>query len=377
MKYVELWNKINSLRPHATNGDLIVTGDMLRNQVVETAKLFLGCKEGDERHKAILDTYNNRNPLPRGYEVQLDDAWCATTTSAWDIMCGIADYTPIECSCLQQINIAKKLDMWVESDSYVPKPGDRMMYDWEDTGSGDNKGNPNHTGLVEKCDNGIITIIEGNYKNGCNRRTKNVNARYIRGYICPDYDKIAVLITNTLIVAGFVDVPKGVYFEKELEWAKKNNVVYGIDETHFGPTISTTRAQIVTLLYRLYGKNAKVAVNMPFTDVDSISFYYDALKWAYENDIVEGISDTEFAPHRICTRAEVVVMLYRIEGKPSPRLAYSTFDDVPASVWYNDAITWAWENNLVKGVSATMFAPNDDLLRRDTVCLLYRYYNCF
>lgn len=372
--YVELWNKIDAIK---NDNSVVVTGDALRAQLVEIARLFIGCSEGDDRHKAILDTYNNRKPLPRGYKVQLDDAWCATTTSAWDIMLGIADSTPIECSCLQQIEIAKKLGIWVEDDSYVPKTGDRIMYDWEDNGKGDNTGNPNHTGLIEKCVNGVSTIIEGNYKDGCNRRTKNVNARYIRGYICPDFDKLAAIITNTRIVAGFVDVPRGVYFEKELEWAKENNVIYGIDELHFGPTLSTTRAQMVTLLYRLYGNNAKIEVNLPFTDINDGEFYCDALKWAYKDNIIKGITETEFAPHVACKRAEVVAMLHRIEGSPEPNLRYSGFDDVPADAWYNDAITWAWENELINGVSATMFAPTDDILRRDTVCLLYRYYNCF
>lgn len=374
MTYTKLWDNINVIK---NGNNALVTGDDLRKQLVEIAKLFINCKEGDVRHKAILECYNNRKPLPRGYKVKDTDAWCATSTSAWDIMLGIAEYTAIECSCLKQIEIAKKLKIWVESDSYVPKPGDRMMYDWEDNGKGDNKGNPNHTGLIEKVVNGVITVIEGNYKNGCNRRTIKVNGKNIRGYICPNFDNIAKEIRGRLIVADFVDVPRGVYFEKELEWAKENNVVCGIDDTHFGPALDTNRAQMITLLYRLFGKGENVDIDLPFTDVNNNAFYYNALKWCYKNGIVEGISASEFAPTVSCKRAEVVVMLHRINGRPEPNLCYSAFDDVPADAWYNDAVTWAWENEIIKGVSATMFAPNDDLLRRDTVCLLYRYRNRF
>lgn len=374
--YIKLWDEINSLRPMAVPGaDLMVTAYKIRKQVVSTAELFLGCKEGDERHKTIIDTYNGRKPLPRGYAVTYTDAWCATYNSSIDIMCGIADYTPIECSCLQQINIAKKLGIWVEDDAYVPKVGDRVMYAWQNSGTGDNKNAPNHTGIIEKCENGYITVIEGNYKDGCNRRTIRVNDPRIRGFICPNYNAIAIAIRGKLIVADFVDVPRGVYFEKELEWAKEKDVVYGIDKTHFGPAMSTDRAQMVTLLYRLYGKNEIVNVDLPFTDIDKNGYYINALKWGYKYNIVEGVTETTFAPNAACKRAEVVAMMYRMKGSPEPIMNYSPFDDINTEVWYNDAVTWAYENNIVKGVGGHYFAPEDDLLRRDTVCVLYRIYH--
>lgn len=376
--YVKLWDNITVLNP-MMNPDIdpaSVTGEMIANQVVQTALLFKGCVEGDDRHLAILSAYNNMKPLPRGYTVKKTDAWCATYTSAIDIMCGISSHTPIECSCTKQIEIAKKKGIWVEADSYVPKIGDRMMYDWDDDGKGDNRNAPDHTGLIIEVKNGIITILDGNYKDGCNERTKKVDDRYIRGYICPKYDEIAKSIRSKLIVAGFIDVPKGVYFDTALEWAKKNDVVYGIDDCHFGPHLSTTRGQMITLLYRLYGNNVDVDITVPFTDVDPRGFYYKALKWGYKNNIVEGVTANEFDPHAACKRAEVVAMLHRLAGSVEPNMVYSPFDDVPVDSWYNDAVVWAHENGIVKGVTDYTFAPNADLLRRDTVCLLYRYAVC-
>lgn len=374
--YIDIWDKIDSLRPMAVPGaDLKITAEKLRHQVVSTARLFIGCVEGDERHKIIIDTYNSRTPLPRGFKMNYIVAWCATSTSAWDIMCGIADYTPIECSCIQQINIAKKMNIWVENDKYVPKPGDRVMYDWQNSGTGDNTNNPDHTGLIEKCENGTIVVIEGNYKDGCNRRYIKVNDPRIRGFICPDYNTIANSIRDKLIVAGFVDVPRGVYFEEQLEWAKENGVVYGIDKTHFGHAMSTNRAQMITMLYKLYGKNEVVDIDLPFTDVDSNSYYINALRWAYRYNVVEGISNTEFAPSNACKRAEVIAMMYRLCGSTKPASNKSNFVDVNPDAWYNNAICWGSENGIITGVGENHFAPGDDLLRRDTVCVLYRLYH--
>jgi hypothetical protein len=86
------------------------------------------------------------------------------------------------------IKLYEKLGRWVESDSYFPKPGDIVMYDWQDGGSGDNRGNPDHVGIVVEVSNGSIRVIEGNMNNAVGYRTLKVNDRYIRGYCCPDYE---------------------------------------------------------------------------------------------------------------------------------------------------------------------------------------------
>ena len=80
------------------------------------------------------------------------------------------------------------MGIWVENDAYVPKPADAILYDWDDSGSGDNTGTPEHIGTVEKVEGSLITVIEGNYSNAVKRRVMEVNGRYIRGYICPKYD---------------------------------------------------------------------------------------------------------------------------------------------------------------------------------------------
>lgn len=165
------------------------------SKVVAQAQAWLGAKEGEGSHKAIIDVYNAHKPLARGYKVTYKDHWCATTVSAVAIKLGYTDIIPTECSCTKMIELFKKLGSWVEDDSRTPNPGDIIFYDWEDDGRGDCKGAPNHVGIVEKVTNGVITVIEGNYDgtdadkiDGVERREIKVNGKYIRGYGVPKYD---------------------------------------------------------------------------------------------------------------------------------------------------------------------------------------------
>lgn len=169
-----------------------MTEQELRNLVVKTASKYIGCST----NKNIVDIYNAHTPLARGYKVSYTDAWCATFVSAVGIMCGLTEIMPTECGCPKMIALYKALGRWLESDSYIPAPGDLIMYDWQDTGKGDNAGNPDHVGIVEKVDNGVITVIEGNYSKTVKRRSLAVNGKYIRGYCVPDYESIATT-TNT------------------------------------------------------------------------------------------------------------------------------------------------------------------------------------
>lgn len=156
--------------------------------VLAQARAWIGKNEADGTHKSIIDVYNAHKPLARGYAVKYTDAWCATFVSAVAIKCGVTDIIPTECGCGQMITLFKNLGEWNESDSRTPKPGDIIFYDWDDTGTGDNTGWPDHVGIVESVSGGNITVIEGNKNNAVARRTIAVNGRYIRGYGVPKYE---------------------------------------------------------------------------------------------------------------------------------------------------------------------------------------------
>ena len=158
-----------------------------REAIVSEAISHIGVKEGTVLHHKIIDRYNSRKPLPRGYAVKYTDPWCATFISYLAIVMGYTDIIPVECGCPQMITLAKQMGIWVEDDSYVPKPGDIVLYDWQDSGSGDNTGTADHIGLIEKVVGNTETVIEGNYQDSVKRRELAVNGRYIRGYIVPRY----------------------------------------------------------------------------------------------------------------------------------------------------------------------------------------------
>ena len=168
-----------------------------RKQIVAQAQAWVGLKESDGSHKKIIDIYNTLSPLPVGYKLKYTDAWCAGTVSALAVVCKATDIIPTECSCPRMITKAQNMGIWVENDAHKPQPGDIVLYDWDDSGNGDNKNSPDHVGIVEKIAGSTITVIEGNYSNAVKRRTLQVNGKYIRGYIVPKYDAAAETETET------------------------------------------------------------------------------------------------------------------------------------------------------------------------------------
>ena len=110
---------------------------------------------------------------------------------------------------------------------------------------------------------------------------------------------------------------------------------------------------------------------MPFTDVADDAWYADAVQYVYENGMMNGTSATQFSPDATTTRAMIVTMLYRMEAEPTAQ--GSGFTDVAAGSYYADAVAWAAENGIVNGVSETSFAPDDSITREQMAAILYRY----
>jgi hypothetical protein len=159
---------------------------MTRDGVVSIARGWLGLKASNGSHKKIIDVYNKQRPLPRGYRVRYTDAWCATFVSAVFLTAGMDDF-PFECGCPQMIRGFQNRGKWVEDDSYHPKIGDVIFYDWQDNGAGDNTGTPDHVGIVAAVGADSMQIIEGNVSNMVGTRNIKYNARYIRGFGLPNY----------------------------------------------------------------------------------------------------------------------------------------------------------------------------------------------
>lgn len=161
-------------------------------KVINLAHSWLGKNEKDGSHKEIIDIYNSYGgALPRGIKMQYGWSWCACTWSALAIKLGYTDIMPIEISCGNLVESAKKMGIWLENDAVVPRPGDAILFDWQDGSNGkDNSGWPDHIGLVDYVNqnSGYFTTIEGNYSDAVKKRTVSINGRYIRGFIRPKYD---------------------------------------------------------------------------------------------------------------------------------------------------------------------------------------------
>lgn len=173
---------------------IIRKGDLMRsrNEVVRLVNSWIGKNEADGSFKSIIDIYNSYNgKLPRGIKMNYNWAWCACTWSALAIKLGYTDIMPIEISCGFLIDEANKMGCWVEDDGYIPKPGDAVLYDWQDNGKSDNTAWPDHVGTVTYVnkDAGYFEVTEGNYSDSVKKRTVSINGKFIRGFIAPKYDE--------------------------------------------------------------------------------------------------------------------------------------------------------------------------------------------
>ena len=114
---------------------------------------------------------------------------------------------------------------------------------------------------------------------------------------------------------------------------------------------------------------------LPFHDVTEEDWFYDAVRYAYENGLMDGVGEGLFAPNSETTRAQLVTILYRLAGQPAVS-GDLPFPDVESGTWYTDAVAWAAQNGIVNGVSDTEFAPGDDITREQLAAILYRYAAC-
>lgn len=183
--------------------------------------------------------------------------------------------------------------------------------------------------------------------------------------------EVAAEFVKEVEVSPFADVATDAYYYDAVKWAVEKGVTNGVSETLFGPDQACTRAQIVTFLWRAAG-SPEPKSESSFADVAADAYYAKAVAWAVENGITKGTSETTFHPDETCTRAQGVTFLYRALGKLAA--AQAGFTDVAADSYYADAVNWAAENGVTKGISETLFGPDGSCTRAQIVTFLYRAY---
>ena len=178
----------------------MATEQELRNKIVSTAAYYLGAKQGSAQHRDIINIFNTVKP--DGGAAGYSDAWCAEFASACAIKAfgtkQAKKFFPLSWNCGTIVSKAKKMNIWIENDAYIPKAGDWILYDWDDSGRGDNTNGPDHVGIVENVSGSKIKVIEGNYSKAVKERTLSVNGRYIRGFVAPKYSAMATSKQKTV-----------------------------------------------------------------------------------------------------------------------------------------------------------------------------------
>ena len=169
----------------------------------------------------------------------------------------------------------------------------------------------------------------------------------------------------------FADVPTDAYYYEAVKWAAKKGITGGIGNGLFGPNQPCTRAQIVTFLWRAAGSPEPKTMSS-FADVSMDAYYAKAVAWAVENGITTGTGDGKFSPDATCTRAQSVTFLFRAIGKLVDSKA--EFSDVLTDSYYANAVAWAVENGVTNGIGNGLFGPDNSCTRAQIVTFLYRAY---
>ena len=227
--------------------------------------------------------------------------------------------------------------------------------------------------ITVKPDSGyVLETLTVTDKNGDELKlTDKGNGKYTFTMPGSKVEVKATFMEDNSVLNFFYDVPNGAYFYEAVKWAVDKGITNGLSDTMFGPYESCTRAQIVTFLWRATGSPEPKTASS-FTDVPANAYYAKAVAWAVENGITNGMTATMFAPDATCTRGQSVTFLYRaLKGTAS---GSTNFTDVQSDAFYADAINWAVANNVTNGTSNTTFSPNADCTRAEIVTFLYRAY---
>ena len=172
-------------------------------------------------------------------------------------------------------------------------------------------------------------------------------------------------------ISPFSDVSTSAYYYEAVKWAQEKGITGGIGNGLFGPNQPCTRAQIVTFLWRAAGSPEPKSMSS-FSDVSADSYYAKAVAWAVENGITTGTGDGKFSPDATCTRAQSVTFLFRAIGKLVDSKA--EFSDVLTDSYYANAVAWAVENGVTNGIGDGLFGPDNSCTRAQIVTFLFRAY---
>ena len=227
--------------------------------------------------------------------------------------------------------------------------------------------------ITVKPDDGFklddLTVTDKNGKEL--KLTDKGNGKYTFTMPAGKVEVKATFMEDNSMLNFFYDVPNNAYFYEAVKWAQEKGITGGIGNGLFGPNQPCTRAQIVTFLWRAAGSPEPKSMSS-FSDVSADSYYAKAVAWAVENGITTGTGDGKFSPDATCTRAQSVTFLFRAIGKLVDSKA--EFSDVLTDSYYANAVAWAVENGVTNGIGDGLFGPDNSCTRAQIVTFLFRAY---
>lgn len=176
---------------------------------------------------------------------------------------------------------------------------------------------------------------------------------------------------------SYIDLPEDAWYRTSVEYMLGSGLMVGMGDGIFAPDETVTRAQFVMMLYRIADCPGVSGLSNPFVDVERGSWYADAVIWGAANEVVKGITEDTFAPDEKITREQLATLLFRYDcAWPVNRNHLGKYRDGAAvSEYARDAVNWAVGRGIVNGVTADTLEPGESATRAQAAAMLHRYLN--
>ena len=171
----------------------------------------------------------------------------------------------------------------------------------------------------------------------------------------------------------FKDVASTDWFAGSVKYVYENKLMLGVSDTEFAPKETMTRAMFATVLYRMAGSPSVDGLSVSFKDVKESSWAYNAIVWAYSEGVTKGVGSDMFAPEQSITREELVTMLHRYADTPEISGELSFTDSASVSDWAQAAVLWASQSKIVNGYETGAFGPSDTASRAEMAAVIQRF----
>lgn len=171
----------------------------------------------------------------------------------------------------------------------------------------------------------------------------------------------------------FKDVASNDWFAGSVKYVYENKLMLGVSDTEFAPKETMTRAMFATVLYRMAGSPSVDGLSVSFKDVKESSWAYNAIVWAYSEGVTKGVGSDMFAPEQSITREELVTMLHRYADTPEISGELSFTDSASVSDWAQAAVLWASQSKIVNGYETGAFGPSDTASRAEMAAVIQRF----